>query len=104
MKSACRILVVCFLLSLAIVLASCHARLSLHERLQGQRQDAMEKDFSPLVGMEKEEAKRWVTEKYPELKVHVLVEGSMVTRDYRTDRLRIFHNNAGVVTVAPRVG
>ena len=37
---------------------------------------AMEKDFSPLVGMEKEEAKRWATEKYPELKVHVLVEGT----------------------------
>ena len=45
MKSACRILVVSFLLSLAFVLVSAHARLSLHERLQGQRQGLFRQRF-----------------------------------------------------------
>ena len=37
------------------------------------------------------------------IQVIVLPEGSMVTRDYRLDRVRIFVNDAGIVVREPRV-
>merc|ERR1711991_5678 len=46
--------------------------------------------FPEVKGMKKEEAKAFVLEKNPNLNVQYVPEGSMVTRDYVTNRVRLF--------------
>ena len=36
--------------------------------------------------------------------VMTVKEGSMITLDYRTDRIRVFVNNKGIVKSVPTVG
>lgn len=36
--------------------------------------------------------------------VEILKEGSPATLDYRTDRVRVFVDDAGLVTMAPVIG
>jgi len=46
-----------------------------------------------------------IKEERPELTVVKVVQGSMVTMDYRLDRVRVFYNeDTGLVTATPRVG
>ncbi|CAD8195365.1 unnamed protein product [Paramecium pentaurelia] len=40
----------------------------------------------------------------PNLLIQVLPEGSIVTMDYRRDRVRIFHNSQGIVIQVPSIG
>jgi Potato inhibitor I family len=60
--------------------------------------------FPELVGLTGEQAKADLTAKYPALKVYVLREGSIVTMDYRMDRVRIFVDEDGVVSRPPKLG
>mmetsp|Transcript_14416 Transcript_14416/g.36217 ORF Transcript_14416/g.36217 Transcript_14416/m.36217 type:complete len:281 (-) Transcript_14416:310-1152(-) len=62
--------------------------------------------FPALVGMTGEEAKSELEFLYGEeaFDIHILLEGTPVTRDYRFNRIRIFTDSEGVVTKAPHVG
>jgi hypothetical protein len=57
-----------------------------------------------LVGKTGEEAKAAIKKERPELDVHVLPNNSMVTMDFRTDRVRIFVDDHKKVTNAPKCG
>ena len=57
-----------------------------------------------LKGKTGREAKHIIQEEYPNLHVNIIPENSPVTRDYRTDRVRVFVNETGIVTHTPKVG
>ena len=57
-----------------------------------------------LVGMTGEDAKKEIKDVDPSLEVQVLAEDSMVTMDYRTDRVRIFVDADGKVVRQPNAG
>ena len=61
-----------------------------------------------LVGSTGEDAKFAIlaatTTKEEEMNVFILPEDSMVTMDYRTDRVRIFVNEEGKVVRQPKIG
>ena len=61
-------------------------------------------EWPELAGKTGEEAKAAILEDDSKLQVDVLPEGSMVTMDYRLDRVRIFVDEAGKVARAPRKG
>jgi Potato inhibitor I family len=66
-------------------------------------QDAEE--WPQLVGMDGDEAAAQLEAAYPDkYDIFVLNEDSIVTMDYLTDRIRIFVNDANVVTLVPRIG
>ena len=71
------------------------------ERIRG----GGEKDEWPdLVGKSGEEAKAAIQADDSKLTVHVLPDGSIVTMDFRMDRVRIFVNEEGKVVRTPRKG
>ena len=57
-----------------------------------------------LVGMTGEEAKKEINEVDPSLEVHILPDDSMMTMDYREDRVRVFVNKDGKVASQPNKG
>lgn len=57
-----------------------------------------------LIGKTSEEAKRYLESSFPELSVIVVKDGSMMTMDYRIERVRIMVNDEGIVTKAPHRG
>ena len=58
-----------------------------------------------LEGMTGELCKSFILEEAPDLsRVQVFLEFSMLTRDYRLDRVRIFVNNIGIVIGNTRQG
>jgi hypothetical protein len=57
-----------------------------------------------LVGKTGEEAKQVIQDQYPDFNIQIIPENSMVTMDYRTDRVRVFINANGIVTGTPQVG
>lgn len=64
-----------------------------------------EKDTWPeLIGKTAEEAKAAINAEAPGLHVEILEEGSFVTFDYKTDRVRIFVNQEGKISLAPSIG
>lgn len=60
--------------------------------------------FPSLNGVEGEEAKKIIEKEFPSLSVQVVPEDSMVTMDFREDRVRIFVNADGKVARAPMLG
>ena len=62
------------------------------------------RSWPQLVGMDGEAAKAQLEQEYPEMRVQVVPYGSMVTMDYREDRIRIYVDEAGKVQRAPTVG
>eukprot|EP00539_Tryblionella_compressa_P015231 CAMPEP_0178835808 /NCGR_PEP_ID=MMETSP0746-20121128/11830_1 /TAXON_ID=913974 /ORGANISM="Nitzschia punctata, Strain CCMP561" /LENGTH=67 /DNA_ID=CAMNT_0020498419 /DNA_START=196 /DNA_END=399 /DNA_ORIENTATION=- len=60
--------------------------------------------FPELTGLPGEEAKAKIEKEYPSLLVQVIPEDSMVTMDYREDRVRIFVDASGKVARDPRPG
>ena len=63
------------------------------------------KDSWPeCVGMSTNEAETLIKAEKPGVEAIPVPEGSMVTMDYREDRVRIYHDEAGKVTQAPRIG
>ena len=63
-----------------------------------------EHDFSQFVGRAVDEVVEQIRANNPGLSVVKIPEGSMVTCDYRTDRVRVYYDEAGVVNDAPRIG
>lgn len=57
-----------------------------------------------LVGTKGKEAVAAIMKENPSLKAHTLPEGSFVTFDLRHDRVRVYTNEQGVVTSAPKIG
>jgi hypothetical protein len=57
-----------------------------------------------LEGKMGEEAKQVIQDQYPDFNIQIIPENSMVTMDYRTDRVRVFINANGIVTGTPQVG
>ena len=58
-----------------------------------------------VVGLTGENAAEAIQKSRPDLRqVTVIPEGSMVTRDMRFDRVRVFVNDDGKVVTTPRVG
>lgn len=61
-------------------------------------------EWPELVGKDGEEAKAKILEEFPKLTVFTVKVGSMVTMDYRMDRVRVWVNASGVVARLPKVG
>ena len=61
-------------------------------------------EFPQVVGLTGEEAKNVILQINPNLQVQIVPEGSMVTMDFRTDRVRIFVDGTGIVRNTPRIG
>ena len=61
-------------------------------------------EWPELTGKTGEEAKAAILKDDSKLQVDVLPEGSMVTMDYRLDRVRIFVSDDGKVVRSPRKG
>ncbi|KAJ8563176.1 hypothetical protein K7X08_031628 [Anisodus acutangulus] len=57
-----------------------------------------------LLGVTVEEAEMKIKEEKPELKIHIIPPNSMVTMDYRLDRVRLFVDESGKVAQEPRLG
>jgi len=57
-----------------------------------------------FLGFEAQEAEDKLKEQHPDFKIQRVPEGSMVTQDYRPDRIRIFYNSEGKVAKTPRIG
>lgn len=76
------------------------------ERIRGGGDGASRarEEWPDLVGKSGEEAKAAILSDDSTLTVHILPEGSMVTMDYRLDRVRIFVDGAGNVVQVPRKG
>ena len=63
------------------------------------------KEWPELVGKTGEEAKEVIAASAPEVKDIIIVpQDSMVTGDFRTDRVWIFVDGAGIVVKTPRIG
>ncbi|CAK93862.1 unnamed protein product (macronuclear) [Paramecium tetraurelia] len=56
------------------------------------------------VGKTIQQAIQIIKKDGPNLQIQVLPEGSIVTMDYRRDRVRIFHNPKGIVIQIPSIG
>lgn len=61
-------------------------------------------EWPELVGRPGTEAEKLIHEDDPSLTVQVLPENSMVTMDYRMDRVRVFVDDEGSVAGVPRLG
>lgn len=61
-------------------------------------------DWSKFVGKNPKRAAKRIKKQKPGFKVEVIPFGSMVTEDYRLDRIRIFVGEDGKVSRTPVVG
>ncbi|KAM5550243.1 hypothetical protein ABKV19_027649 [Rosa sericea] len=57
-----------------------------------------------LVGTKGEEAAATIIKENPSVKAHTVNEGSLVTCDIRHDRVRVWIDERGIVTEAPKIG
>ncbi|KAL3849794.1 hypothetical protein ACJIZ3_011676 [Penstemon smallii] len=63
------------------------------------------KDVWPeLVGARGEVAERVIEKQNPNVNAIIVPEGSVVTADFRCDRVRVWVNSLGVVSRIPRIG
>ena len=60
--------------------------------------------FPQAVGMNGDDALKQLAAENPKLRFFVVPEGSMVTMDYRLDRVRIFVDVANIVVKCPVAG
>eukprot|EP00980_Cylindrotheca_fusiformis_P031300 scaffold26137_cov152-Cylindrotheca_fusiformis.AAC.1 len=61
-------------------------------------------EFPEVIGMTGDEAKATLEQEFPSMTIQVLPHGSMATMDFREDRIRIWLDENGSVSKAPRVG
>ena len=61
-------------------------------------------EWPELVGVDVEMAKKVIEESNPHLEIQVFPEGSIVTQDYRLNRVRIFVTEENKVSSTPRCG
>ncbi|MGW6692136.1 serine protease inhibitor [Streptomyces sp. NPDC054961] len=64
---------------------------------------AAKSEWPELVGKLAEHARQQIGAEFPEITVHVVPEGSMVTMDFNEQRVRLFVKDGKVVRV-PRRG
>ncbi|CAI5484434.1 unnamed protein product [Closterium sp. Yama58-4] len=63
----------------------------------GNLGDTSNFDFSEVVGMKGEEARKYIQASAPQWNVAVIPSGAMITGDFREDRVRVFVDKAGIV-------
>jgi hypothetical protein len=66
--------------------------------------DKNKTSWPELIGLSGEAAKTRLEEENPGKEVDVVPDGSMVTMDYREDRIRIYTDGEGKVVKAPKFG
>nr|7AOK_A Chain A, Subtilisin-chymotrypsin inhibitor-2A [Hordeum vulgare] len=64
----------------------------------------MKTEWPELVGKSVEEAKKVILQDKPEAQIIVLPVGTIVTMEYRIDRVRIFVDKLDNIAQVPRVG
>ncbi|EXB55550.1 Glu S.griseus protease inhibitor [Morus notabilis] len=57
-----------------------------------------------LVGVQGEVAEKIIEKENPAVDAIIVTEGSVVTADYRCDRVRVWVNNHGIVYKVPTIG
>jgi hypothetical protein len=57
-----------------------------------------------LVGVSSQQAQQTIAKERPDLNIFIVPEGSIVTTDYRLDRVRVIVDNAGKVVDPPTTG
>lgn len=62
------------------------------------------KEWPELVGENGQEAANIVESENPNVEAFVVLQGSIVTADFRCDRVRVWVNTNGVVYRSPRIG
>ncbi|XP_027362403.1 inhibitor of trypsin and hageman factor-like [Abrus precatorius] len=60
--------------------------------------------WQELVGINGEAATQIIMRENPNVKAFVVAEGSVVTNDFKCDRVRVFVNYRGIVTLVPKIG
>jgi Potato inhibitor I family len=79
--------------------------LPLRSKHSDDRDDLPMTSWPELVGMDADDAVKWLQEHYPNLKVYVLEYGDAYTTDYDVTRVRIFTApNTTTVIVPPTLG
>ncbi|XP_069130958.1 uncharacterized protein [Argopecten irradians] len=61
-------------------------------------------NWPDCVGKTWQEAEAIIRKEYPSISVSFLADGSMVTMDYRSERVRIFTDEEGKVVQVPMIG
>jgi hypothetical protein len=61
-------------------------------------------EWPRLVGQGWEEAKEYLSNAYNALNIYAMNETTPVTSDYRLDRVFLFHDSKGKISIVPRVG
>ena len=56
------------------------------------------------VGLSAKQVKENIAKAHPELQVDIVHQDAMVTKDFRTDRVRVYHDDAGLVKQVPQKG
>jgi len=62
------------------------------------------KNWPDHVGINAEESKKRILAENPHLRIDILPENSITTRDYRVDRVRIFVKEDNTVASVPKIG
>jgi hypothetical protein len=62
------------------------------------------RSWPDLVGKTVEEARFVIENDFPGVSIQVVEQHSMVTHDYRTNRVRLFVNEYGIIVSIPRNG
>ncbi|RDX86848.1 hypothetical protein CR513_31761, partial [Mucuna pruriens] len=60
--------------------------------------------WQELVGINGEAATQIIVRENPRVKAFIVPEGSVVTTDFRCDRVRVFVNYKDIVTRVPKIG
>ena len=88
---------------IAITNTAIAAEVSIH--VDGTMSDTSKKwPDKILKGMDGKEAEREIKNINPTLETHILPQDTIVTEDYREDRVRIFVDTNGKVVKQPQIG
>lgn len=82
-------------------------KISEYERqnnMSSEEQQPPIPDWSHLVGQHVSFVSSQIASTHPHLQIQTVAPGALVTRDFRTDRLRLYHDAQGTVTSKPNVG
>nr|XP_045088075.1 subtilisin-chymotrypsin inhibitor WSCI [Aegilops tauschii subsp. strangulata] len=82
---------------------------SVEKKLEGGNTDTgdhhnQKTEWPELVGKSVEEAKKVILQDKPEARIVVLPVGTIVTMEYRIDRVRLFVDSLDNIGQVPRVG
>ena len=60
--------------------------------------------WSHLVGKQGTEAQEYILKEHPQMQVVIITHNQPVTKDFRTERVRVFVDDSGNVVRPPTVG